>query len=398
MLNLIHTKESDHANALPIYPKTIYTPTIWTSIKQAIVSFSFRPLSRKPVSRPAPRRLSSLVPCYRPSRVPLDANGDLDWSASYAGNLTTHRRHMNVPCGHCLGCRKATARDWAVRCYHEGLLHTHEITDPVTKVKTQVPNNSVLTLTYNNEHLPSDGLLRHQDYQRFFKRLRKYLDKEVRYFMCGEYGGKTFRAHAHIIIFGHTFNDQYTEQTSPDSTTQMSHELDKLWSQKLTGAKTATNMGRATCDSLTYDGAAYVAGYVAKKLEPHSPISHYITQVDPKTGEVRYIEAAPEYRRMSTGRSAGGGIGGQWINRPENMLKTYEHDCLRIGEFVFHPPKYYDTQLKAFDKELHAKVVQKRKDKLQEHVRSWNHDRCAAAETIAYEALPPRHEDRKLFP
>ncbi len=73
-----------------------------------------------------------------------------------------------------------------------------------------------MTLTYDDEHLPindyvdSDGVihgkptLRKRDVQLFLKRLRKNYkyDNHIKYFCCGEYGGKTFRPHYHLIIFG----------------------------------------------------------------------------------------------------------------------------------------------------------------------------------------------------
>lgn len=65
---------------------------------------------------------------------------------------------IKLPCGQCLGCRLDYSREWAVRCTHESLLHKE---------------NSFITLTYDDEHLPEDGGLVKKHWQDFCKRLRK---------------------------------------------------------------------------------------------------------------------------------------------------------------------------------------------------------------------------------
>lgn len=59
-----------------------------------------------------------------------------------------------------------------------------------------------ITLTYNKEHVPSDGSLRYRDCQLFLKRLRSRIyPVKVRYFLVGEYGEKG-RPHYHALLFG----------------------------------------------------------------------------------------------------------------------------------------------------------------------------------------------------
>lgn len=83
---------------------------------------------------------------------------------------------ITIPCGKCIGCRLAHSRAWAVRCVHESTLHEH---------------NCFLTLTFDDDHLPSDHSVHVRDVQLFLKRLRKSLgDVKVRFFACGEYGEK----------------------------------------------------------------------------------------------------------------------------------------------------------------------------------------------------------------
>ncbi|UPW40864.1 replication initiator protein [Sigmofec virus UA08Rod_6451] len=102
-------------------------------------------------------------------------------------------RHNNhkfviVPCGKCADCIRKAARDWKIRLYHEA----------------QITSSCIfLTLTYNNDNLPSDGNLHYDDFQKFMKRLRRKLPKghKITYFVACEYGTKTFRPHFHAIIY-----------------------------------------------------------------------------------------------------------------------------------------------------------------------------------------------------
>ena len=60
-----------------------------------------------------------------------------------------------------------------------------------------------VTLTYDEDHIPSNHSLKKSDLQKWFKRVRKEIEpKKIRYFACGEYGDKTQRPHYHAIIFG----------------------------------------------------------------------------------------------------------------------------------------------------------------------------------------------------
>ena len=72
--------------------------------------------------------------------------------------------YMMVPCGKCVGCIKDKAREWSVRVANEGRMYE---------------NNCVVTLTYDDEHLPQDGSLHKSDYQKFLKLVRKRLYPEI---------------------------------------------------------------------------------------------------------------------------------------------------------------------------------------------------------------------------
>jgi len=66
---------------------------------------------------------------------------------------------------------------------------------------------SFVTLTYSDENLPFSEdmypILCKRDVQLWLKRLRKrFANKEIRYYLAGEYGPKTRRPHYHVILFG----------------------------------------------------------------------------------------------------------------------------------------------------------------------------------------------------
>jgi hypothetical protein len=63
-----------------------------------------------------------------------------------------------------------------------------------------------VTLTYDTNKVPisENGFMTLQktDLQKYFKRLRKLNpDAQIKYYACGEYGGRTMRPHYHIILF-----------------------------------------------------------------------------------------------------------------------------------------------------------------------------------------------------
>lgn len=66
-----------------------------------------------------------------------------------------------------------------------------------------------ITLTYDTSHVPftKKGFMQitKRDLQLFFKRLRKLHEgnklPSIKYYACGEYGGKTMRPHYHVILF-----------------------------------------------------------------------------------------------------------------------------------------------------------------------------------------------------
>lgn len=161
---------------------------------------------------------------------------------SYKGSATNEfgislESPLSVPCGKCRGCRADQSLMWSIRAYHESQEHEQ---------------NSFVTLTYDADRLPSDGLISKPDLQKFFKRLRSSGVK-FRYVACGEYGGQTRRPHYHAIIFG----KDWLEGSIPlKESLYTNQSLVDVWGK-----------GIVSIAPVTMASICYVCGYVNKKVD-----------------------------------------------------------------------------------------------------------------------------------
>lgn len=98
-------------------------------------------------------------------------------------------KDMGIPivkrCGGCDPCKRVDAMELAVRAAHE--LQTAE-------------NAALVTLTYDDESLPSDGKLDYRHLARFMSCVRH--KGKTQYLAAGEYGKDNRRPHWHLLIFG----------------------------------------------------------------------------------------------------------------------------------------------------------------------------------------------------
>lgn len=207
-----------------------------------------------------------------------------------------HGGYMFVDCGHCTNCVTNSRNKWAQRLDLEG---------------QGAASTLFFTLTYSNEHIPTltyditqswlisnrniddsvfvDDSNRHEinalvplqskigdniaytysyvcksDFQKFFKRLRRIIDYDkknllndvpkehvnFRYFLATEYGPKTYRAHAHGLLFcsdvrvANAIRDYYI------------YDAWKLCSKD-----------NLRCESLFGAGSTYVSKYVNKSSD-----------------------------------------------------------------------------------------------------------------------------------
>lgn len=103
-----------------------------------------------------------------------------------------HKDHkVLLPCGKCIACRLARARDWSIR-----------ISQDIYQKSTTA---SFFTLTYAD----NPRSLIKTDLQLYIKRVREFLRrnfpdklKNFAYYACGEYGDERGRPHFHILFIG----------------------------------------------------------------------------------------------------------------------------------------------------------------------------------------------------
>lgn len=230
--------------------------------------------------------------CTSPRTVGFKHDGStISWSPK-----TSSKEYATwqLPCGKCLSCRLEYARTWAIRCVHEAQMH---------------PENSFITLTYNDENLTSKRLvysdfqllikrLRDQIFQNFLKKYGKHnwsiLSKQERkeiyepykisVFVTGEYGDKTKRPHWHALIFNWRPSDCEFHYTSDSGDKVFTSKiLTELWGK-----------GHAEIGSVTYDSAGYVARYAAKKLVHGNDQDHDFNPISKKSSHIaigkRFLE------------------------------------------------------------------------------------------------------------
>lgn len=138
------------------------------------------------------------------------------------------------------------------------------------------------TLTYDDRLRVSNqlGNLVPSDLQLFMKRLRKRMDVPIRFFAVGEYGEQTWRPHYHAALFGVSLAEE---------------EL----------IREAWGLGHVDVGDLTRESAAYICGYVVKKL----------TAPDDTRLEGRQPEFARMSNRPGIGALAARGIGRELTKR-----------------------------------------------------------------------------------
>jgi hypothetical protein len=223
---------------------------------------------------------------------------------------------IQLPCGKCIGCRLEYSRQWAMRCMHEVSLHD---------------KNCFITLTYDDEHLPKNKSLIHEDFQYFMKRLRKKYGNGIRFFQCGEYGEVNGRPHYHAILFNHDFDDRTYLKTVNGYKYYNSQSLLDLWHHK----------GMVHVGDAEWESCAYVARYITKKINPgdkehKDKFFQKYGYWDPETGELFHRKV--EYTSMSTKP----GIGKEWFNKYHK--EVYHTDSVVFRGMEMKPPKYYDNQ------------------------------------------------------
>lgn len=160
-----------------------------------------------------------------------------DWEYRYG-----YQNILALPCGKCLACKEQYRKYWTERCILESKKHDQ---------------NFFLTLTYDEIH--NRVKLRRDDLTVFIREVRR--DKSFRYFGCGEYGEQGLRPHFHLIAFGLNLDDLKFYGRSDNGVPLFNSKfLEDKWKK-----------GLVMVEEFHPNNAAYVAGYVHKKLGKEGP-------------------------------------------------------------------------------------------------------------------------------
>lgn len=319
--------------------------------------------------------------CLRPMGAVYGAGGKVVMT-SRAG---FHDRHLELPCGHCRGCRRDQAADWALRCQHEAKNHLHA---------DGSSNNCFITLTFSDEGLDRrkreqgthPAALAVRDWQLFAKRLRKAVGP-FKFMMSAEYGeGEGRRPHYHALLFGQDFTgDRDQWGTRSGNPFFRSPTLEKAW-----------GYGFHEIGLMVPETINYVCRYVMKKQRGQRK-KELPTRLDSKTGEI--ISVPHEFALMSRGGTKGKGIGYAWFQ--ENQRDAFPSDYLITQGRRTRVPAYYLRLLEEKDPNTARKVRVKRSKKAKEAKRKEEdrHKRLQAKEVILeahenlYQRQGPNHID-----
>lgn len=306
------------------------------------------------------------MPCFHPLKMYPSRTSPGQLTMRYS-EAWTDLPHTPVRCNQCSGCKLENARQWALRIKHEASEHD---------------NNTFITLTYDNEHLPEGGTLVLKDWQDFMKRVRKkYKYKKLSFYHCGEYGEKQGRPHYHAIIFNHQFTDLTPIPRKKDLYT--SEQLLKLWQHK----------GHVSVGSVTFESASYVANYVQKKINgPKAEVinqSNGLRHYERMMPDGEIITLKPEYATMSRNP----GIAANWLAK--------NHKDIYPSDFVTHKgkkqglPKYYDKQYEILYPDQMEEIKKQRQLKMKKLAHQYTPEALKAKE-IHHRAKMALYKREKL--
>lgn len=237
--------------------------------------------------------------------------------------------------GLCSHCKVSAAQEMGLRVALESTLY---------------PQNSFLTLTYDQKNLPPHSFLDYDAPVLFMKRLRDKYGEGIRSYGCAEYGENFGRPHYHICLLNHDFSDKkiYSKSLANfgknrrENYIYESKDLSDLWP-----------FGNARIGSLTLESAAYVARYCTKKISGKKAEKHYET-IDPFSGE--FLQRPPE-RSVSVSRRRG--LGFPWYEIHGAYVRN--HDKVNYNGRSYPVPLYFDTLTAEIDPDRFEEIKEKRR-------------------------------------
>lgn len=252
---------------------------------------------------------------------------------------------MQVPCGQCIACRLDYSKQWAARMVHESRCHI---------------DNQFITLTYDEQSLPTGSTLVKRHTQLFLKSYRKLIQpRKIRYYLCGEYGEQNLRPHYHIILFGHRFDDQTLFAQGDGYKIYTSESLTSLWGR-----------GHCSIGEVNAETCAYTARYVTKKITGELADTHY--ERVSLSGEITRV--IPEFSTQSRRP----GIGAKHFDNYRSDL--YPSDYIVLNGKKAGVPRYYDRLLDRLDPAQLERIKEKRLAKAKLHRSDLTPERLADRE------------------
>lgn len=230
------------------------------------------------------------------------------------------------PCGTCIECRLQKSAFIATRCVHTAKMYTQ---------------NSFLTLTYDDDHLPSDLSLSTDVIQKFWKKLRKYIFAEtgqfIKHYSAGEYGDgdgrRPINPHYHACLFGYDFPDKiFYKTTENGDKLYTSAILEKIWGN-----------GFCPIGDVSFESAGYVARYTLKKIYGDDAPDHYQGRLPEKSW-------------------SSNGLGEEWFL--QWYSDVYPSDQVIIDGRIMMPPPYYDKLCQKYFPKLWQDVSNARAGKI----------------------------------
>lgn len=161
-------------------------------------------------------------------------------------------------------------------------------------------HSSFATLTYNE--VPAGNSLSIEHCRDWLKRLRwSYSPKKIRFFLAGEYGDKSQRPHYHVALFG-------IDRITAGGMDGISGLVQSSWGH-----------GYTYVGDLNVKSAAYIAGYVTKKINKYEMVK--VKKIVDGVNREYYLDGRlAQFNRMSLRP----GIG---FNAVENISETLASDA-----------------------------------------------------------------------
>lgn len=302
--------------------------------------------------------------------VDYERDGEVKEKGILLMDLPSNRENLEVlnipytiiPCGVCDECYKKRVKEWSIRILNETKYHNE---------------NYFVTMTYDDAHLPRNNSLDKKRVQTFFKSLKKHItrdypDQKIKYYCVGEYGEgqgqrEYLNPHYHFIgfnlnlsVYGLTdiFPDGHRHYSKSGDLLMYCQMLSDLWPE-----------GFVTVQEVTFGSAAYVAGYVHKKLKDSKPIIHEEIAFFNVKGRAQalivprryspydYLGVERPWSLMSKG------IGEKYFFDHQDTIYDTDEIFYNSGQYGILsslPPRYYDKKLKEHNQEKAKSIVDKR--------------------------------------